>query len=138
MTEKTRVLFVCVGNACRSQMAEGFARKYGPDVVSPASAGLAPAVQVAPDTIRAMQEKNISLRDHFPKSLKQLRHFQFDLLVNMSGIELVAPAGAAVRTWPVRDPVAENYDVHCQVRDEIETLVMNLILELRRDRKNQR
>ena len=64
---KKRVLFVCVGNACRSQMAEGFARTYGSDVMIPASAGLAPASGVASATIRAMDEKNIDLRDHFFK-----------------------------------------------------------------------
>ena len=62
------MLFVCIGNACRSQMAEGFARAYGGDVMEAASAGLSPAVAVPPDTIRAMDEKNIDIRGQFPKS----------------------------------------------------------------------
>ena len=53
-----------------------------------ASAGLAPAFMVAQDTVRAMDEKNIDLRDQFPKSLKQLGRAQFDLVVNMSGFDL--------------------------------------------------
>jgi len=57
-----RVLFVCIGNACRSQMAEGFARAYGADVMIPASAGLAPAMNVARDTKTAMAEKDIDIR----------------------------------------------------------------------------
>ena len=56
-----RVLFVCIGNSCRSQMAEGFARAYGSDVMIPASAGFTPASRVAPDTIRAMAEPRISI-----------------------------------------------------------------------------
>ena len=48
-----RVLFVCVGNACRSQMAEGFARAYGKDVMVPESAGLAPAMTVPDETGRS-------------------------------------------------------------------------------------
>src|SRR5215831_5671130 len=128
-----RVLFVCIGNSCRSQMAEGFARAYGSDVILPASAGLAPALIVAPDTSRAMREKNISLDDHFPKTLRQLMNAHFDLIVNMSGMELPEEVTAPVRVWKVRDPIGTRYDVHCGVRDEIEKLVMDLILELRRD-----
>src|SRR5947209_5619839 len=116
-----RVLFVCIGNSCRSQMAEGFARAYGSDVMLPASAGIAPALVVAPDTRRCMKEKNISLDDHFPKSLDQLIKVKFDLIVNMSGVELQESPGE-VRTWKVRDPIGTRYDVHCAVRDEIEKL----------------
>ena len=127
-----RVLFVCVGNSCRSQMAEAFARAYGKDVIVAASAGLAPALMVAYDTKRAMKEKNLPLEDHFPKSLQQLSMVRFDLVVNMSGAELPATVQAPVRIWKVRDPIGVKYDVHCEIRDEIERLVMELILELRR------
>ena len=100
---KKRVLFVCIGNSCRSQMAEGFARTYGDDVLIAASAGLAPAFSVAPDTQRAMLEKNIDLRDHFPKSIRHLGRSQFDLVVNMSGgVSLEPPAarqGAETGTY---------------------------------------
>jgi arsenate reductase len=130
-----RVLFVCIGNSCRSQMAEGFARAYGSDVMLAASAGVAPALMVAGDTRRTMNEKNISLDDHFPKSLQQLVNVPFDLIINMSGVELPAELKAPVRTWKVRDPIGTKYDVHCGVRDEIEKLVMDLILELRRAEK---
>jgi arsenate reductase len=126
-----RVLFVCIGNSCRSQMAEAFARAYGSDVIVAASAGVAPALMVAADTHRAMREKNISLEDHFPKSLQQLANVHFDLVVNMSGVEL-HDIEAPVRAWKVRDPIGTKYDVHCGVRDEIEKLVMDLVLELRR------
>ncbi len=144
---KTRVLFVCIGNACRSQMAEGFARKYGSDVIIAASAGLAPAYMVPGDTIRAMDEKNIDLRDHFPKSFKQLARGapgpEFDLIVNMSGYDLPLEITTPVRIWDVLDPVAEDYETHCRIRDDIENRVMGLILELRRaadaaPRRNER
>jgi|HubBroStandDraft_2_1064218.scaffolds.fasta_scaffold473774_1 arsenate reductase len=131
-SSKTRVLFICIGNSCRSQMAEGFARKYGGDVMIAASAGLAPAFMVAQDTVRAMDEKDIDLRDQFPKSLKQLGRAQFDLFVNMSGYDLPPEIDTPVRDWDVADPIAEDYETHCKIRDEIETRVMGLILELRR------
>jgi arsenate reductase len=130
---KKRVLFVCIGNACRSQMAEGFARTYGSDVLIPASAGLSPATAVAPDTIRAMDEKNIDLRDHFPKSLRHLGRADFDLVVNMTGFFLPKefPAGRIV-DWEVADPVFMDFADHCEIRDTIEHLVMKLVLELRK------
>lgn len=128
---KTRVLFVCIGNACRSQMAEGFARTYGSDVMIPASAGLSPASAVAPDTIRAMDEKNIDLRDHFPKSLRHLGRAEFDLVINMSGFFLPKDYDGRVVDWEVADPVYMEYADHCGVRDAIEQLVMKLVLELR-------
>jgi len=129
---KARVLFICIGNSCRSQMAEAFARRYGSDVLIPASAGLAPAFIIAPDTMRAMEDKGIDLRDQFPKSLRQLERAQFDVIVNMSGIDLPPELAVGVRRWDVADPVAEDYETHCHIRDEIEGLVMDLILELRR------
>jgi len=114
-------------------MAEGFARTYGSDVLVPASAGLAPANNVAPDTIKAMKDKGIDLRDHFPKSIKQLGRSQFEIVVNMSGFSLPPLPGARLVEWDVEDPVAMNYEDHCGVRDEIERLVMRLVLDLRRD-----
>ena len=128
-----RVLFVCIGNSCRSQMAEGFARVYGKDVLIPASAGLAPATRIAPDTIEAMNEKGIDLRDHFPKSIRHLGRIDFDLIINMSGERLPSPSKCPVREWDVEDPVSLKYDDHCAVRDDIERLVMELVLELRRE-----
>ena len=128
-----RVLFVCIGNSCRSQMAEAFARAYGSDVLVPASAGLAPASRVAPDTLDAMQEKGLNLRDHFPKAIRHLGRVEFDLVLNMSGEPLPDTVRCEVRAWDVADPVSLSYEEHCAVRDEIESLVMHLILELRRD-----
>jgi arsenate reductase (thioredoxin) len=132
---KTRVLFVCIGNSCRSQMAEGFARKYGEDVIIAASAGLAPALGVAQDTVRAMDEKNIDVRPQFPKSIQQLGRAQFDLTINMSGFSLPEDGTSPTRHWDVPDPIGESYETHCKIRDQIEGLVMGLILDLRRAEK---
>ena len=128
-----RVLFVCVGNACRSQMAEAFARVYGQDALVAASAGLSPAMAVMPDTVRAMAEKEIDLSGQFPKTIRHLGRSQFDLVVNMSGFALPDDIGAPILEWEVPDPVSMNYEEHCEVRDEIERLVMHLILKLRRE-----
>jgi arsenate reductase len=129
----TRVLFVCIGNSCRSQMAEAFARAYGSDCIVASSAGLRPASMIAPDTMRAMAEKHIDIAEHFPKSLKYLERAEFDLVVNMSGKVLPTTFGnAKLVEWYVQDPIGMEYDEHCQVRNQIARLVMELILELRR------
>lgn len=127
------VLFVCLGNSCRSQMAEAFARAYGGDVMVAASAGLTPAMRVADDTMRVMLEKGLDLRDHFPKSIRHLGRAQFDIVINISGFDLPDSVGTSIRSWDIPDPVYLKFDEHCEVRDAIERLVMTLILELRRE-----
>jgi arsenate reductase (thioredoxin) len=135
-----RVLFVCIGNACRSQMAEGFARAYGADVIIAASAGLGPAMSVARDTKAVMAEKGIDLRAHFPKAIRHLGRAQFDLVINMSGSEIQPEhvPGATVVEWDVEDPISMTYEEHCKIRDRIETLVMKLVLDLRQAHKEPR
>ncbi len=132
---KQRVLFLCVGNACRSQMAEAFARAYGHDIMAPVSAGLSPAVMIDPRTKSVMSERAISLEEQFPKTLELALQPLPSLIINMSGVP-VPPIGAGipVETWRVRDPVGEAEGVHREVRDEVEGLVMNLILRLRQRR----
>ena len=137
MSEPKRVLFVCIGNACRSQMAEAFARAYGSDVLVSASAGLFPAKAVPPDTLRAMEEKDLDLSGRAPKSLVDLEGEKFDIMVNMSRFPLPPMGGATMREWHVPDPIMMDYKDHCAVRDRIERLVMNLILELRRLEKQE-
>ncbi|HTX37972.1 MAG TPA: hypothetical protein VME43_23240 [Bryobacteraceae bacterium] len=136
MSQPKRVLFVCLGNSCRSQMAEAFARLYGSDVMVPASAGLSPAMNIAPDTIRAMDAKGIDLRDQFPKSLRHLGRSQFDLVINLSGMELPPIPGAKCREWDIPDPIFLKYPEHCEVRDAIEHMVMTLILDLRQEQRS--
>jgi arsenate reductase (thioredoxin) len=131
---KRRVLFVCIGNSCRSQMAEGFARKYGSDVMEALSAGTAPASIVQPLTQQVMEEKNISLDGQYPKHVSTFDLSTFDLIINMSGYRLPGRPSVEVREWTVVDPVGRSEDVYTAVRDDIEAAVMRLILELRTGR----
>ncbi len=130
-----RVLFLCIGNSCRSQMAEGFARRYGSDVMHPASAGLSPAPIIQPLTKKVMEEKNISLDDQFPKSLDAVDVPTFDVIVNMSGMKMPSKMPIEVKEWKVEDPIGKTEEVYLAVRDQLEMAVMRLILELRRDEK---
>jgi arsenate reductase len=128
---KKRVLFVCIGNSCRSQMAEGFARAYGGDILTAASAGISPASIVQPLTKQVLAARNIRIDDQFPKGMEILAREQFDVIVNMSGEKLPLAPGAVVRDWPVRDPIGQTEAIYKTVAEQIEGLVMRLILELR-------
>jgi arsenate reductase len=132
---KKRVLFLCIGNSCRSQMAEAFARAYGADVMTVESAGLSPATIIAPLTKQVLAERNVNIDGHFPKGLEIAARAPFDLVVNMSGhpVPMNLP-NARIVTWPVRDPIGESEAVYRGVVQQIEGLVMGLILSLRNGR----
>ena len=130
---KMRVLFLCIGNSCRSQMAEAFARAYGADVMVAQSAGLMPAIDISPLTRQVLAEFNLNIDGHFPKSMEMLGREPFDVIVNMSGQPVSLPS-ARVLTWPVRDPIGQTEAVYRSVVQQIEGLVMGLILSLRSGR----
>jgi protein-tyrosine-phosphatase len=132
--QKRRVIFLCLGNVCRSQMAEGFARTYGSDVMDVTSAGLAPGHMVDPVTIRLMAERGVDISGHFPKDLRLATARGAELVINMSGYPSPGMT-IPVRDWQVRDPHMQPEKTHREVRDQIERLVMELILELRAPRR---
>jgi len=132
-TGKKRVLFVCIGNSCRSQMAEAFAKAYGSDVMEVQSAGVSPATTISPLTRHTLAERNLSIDGHFPKGLDLIRSQPFDMVVNMSGIPVVLP-GARILDWVVPDPIGQRDEVYRAVATQLEGLVMRLILELRTER----
>jgi arsenate reductase (thioredoxin) len=129
---KKSVLFVCIGNSCRSQMAEAFARAYGSDILNVRSAGLAPASIVQPLTRQVLTEKNIASEGQFPKGLESVAAESFDVVVNISGEPLPSrPVAHRSIEWRVRDPIGQSESLYRSVAAEIEALVMRLILELR-------
>jgi arsenate reductase (thioredoxin) len=115
-------------------MAEGFARVYGSDVIAAVSAGLSPAVSIAPLTRTVMREKNIDIGDAFPKGLDFAMRQGVDLIINMSGQKLPGKAFVQVEDWEVRDPIGLSEDIYRTVRDQIEQRVMRLILAIRAQR----
>ena len=127
---KKRVLFVCIGNSCRSQMAEAFAQAYGADILEVQSAGVAPANYIAPLTKQTLGEWNLNIDHHFPKGLDGMRSHMFDVVINMSGTPLRLP-GTLVIDWMVQDPIGQSPEFYRTVATQIEGLVMRLILELR-------
>lgn len=128
--QKKRVLFVCIGNSCRSQMAEALARTYGADVMEAHSAGLNPATVIAPLTRKVLGEKNMNIDGQFPKGVDLFTRIKFDVIVNMSGAP-VPTESARIVEWLVPDPIGKPEAVYRAVESQIESLVMRLILELR-------
>ena len=131
MPSKKRVLFLCIGNSCRSPMAEGFARAYGSDILEASSAGLSIASIVQPLTRKVMRDRNISIEEKAPFPIEFVDLSQVDLIVNLSGMEVHFPPEIPVLEWRVRDPIGAGEGVYEQVRDEIEARVVRLILDMR-------
>jgi arsenate reductase (thioredoxin) len=130
-----RVLFICIGNSCRSQMAEGFARFRYPDLMAPMSAGLLPAPIVQPQTIEVMAEAGIPIEDQKPKPIRDIDWRAADLVVNMSGsgiLQMLPGYEGGNLIWPVPDPMGRSMRKYRRVRDQIEALVDNLAMSLRR------
>lgn len=129
--KRKRVLFVCIGNCCRSQMAEGFAHEYGADIVAAESAGLAPAGIVVAETVRAMAQKSVDISDQYSKAFRLDEANECDLVVNMSGVGLPDGIRPPVLEWNVPDPIGESEEVYAEVRDQVEALVTDLIWKFR-------
>ena len=122
-----RVLFVCVENSNRSQMAEAFARRIGGDAVEALSAGSRPSGVINPKAIRYMGEVGIDLATHRSKSLDDIDG-EFDAVVTM-GCGDSCPWVPAKRRedWALPDPRAMDDDGYRVVRDEIAARVRTLL-----------
>jgi len=131
--EKIRILFVCIENSCRSQMAEGFAKKFGGDKIEAFSAGSKPSGIVNPDAIKVMKEVGIDISDQISKGFELLPYNKFDYVVTM-GCEDVCPYFPAKEKidWQIEDPKDKSIDVFRKVRDEIGSKVKGLIYPLLR------
>ncbi|MFO7639585.1 MAG: arsenate reductase ArsC [bacterium] len=126
----TRIIFACVGNSCRSQMAEAFCREMGRDVEC-ASAGSSPATRVQPDTITVLKEDGIDIAGARPKGFPDLPDLRFDYLVTM-GCEVACPflPGAKRVDWDIPDPYGRGIDEYRRVRDIIRHHVRDLLESL--------
>jgi arsenate reductase (thioredoxin) len=129
--KRLRILFVCVGNACRSQIAEGYARYLGADLVEAESAGMMPLGSVPDQTRKVMLEKEIPIDDQYPKGIEFFRDTEFDLVINMSGIQLPKGLKEKERRWAVADPYGRSDGAFRQVRDEVESRVRELLEQIR-------
>ena len=126
-----RVLFVCVENSCRSQIAEAFARMHVTGVVEPYSAGSKPSGQVNPKAIESMREVGYDLSRHSSKSLSDIPAIEYDVAVTMGCGDACPNVRAKQREeWNIPDPKALPADAFRKVRDLIEQKVKTLLAKL--------
>ncbi len=129
--EVKRVLFVCVENSNRSQMAEAFARMYGGDRVEAFSAGSRPSGRVNPKAVAAMQELGYDLTRHTSKSLEEIPPGPYDAVVTMGCGDACPNVPARRRLdWNVPDPREMSPEEFRQVRELIGQEVRELLERL--------
>jgi protein-tyrosine-phosphatase len=130
MTPK-RVIFVCVENSNRSQMAEAFARVHGGDAVEAYSAGSRPSGRINPKAVAAMREVGYDLGGHHSKGLPEVAGVEFDVAVTM-GCGDACPSLRAKRRedWDIPDPKDLPPEQVREVRNLIETKVRELLRSL--------
>lgn len=129
------ILFVCIGNSCRSPMAEAIAQtKYG-DLMQSSSAGIAPAPIVQPQTIACLLEKDFRLDPgKKPIPLKKSDWKNAHRIVNMSGygvLSLIPKYKGELLIWDVPDPITQPMTLYRRVRDQIEQEIDDLAASLR-------
>lgn len=124
---KYKVAFVCVHNSCRSQMAEGFAKKLGSDLFDSYSAGTEEYPEVKPLAVAVMEEIGISMADHYPKLLTDLPN-DIDIVITM-GCEVECPfvPSKHEEDWGLDDPSGGPIEDFRKTRDLIEDKVIDLI-----------
>jgi protein-tyrosine-phosphatase len=131
MSSVKRVLFVCVENANRSQMAEAFARMLGGAAVEAYSAGSRPSGSVNPRAIEAMRELGYDLSAHRSKSLDELPELAFDFVATMGCGDACPMVRARQRAdWSIPDPKHLPADEFRVVRDLIRDRVQTMLDEL--------
>lgn len=128
---RTRVAFLCYANACRSQMAEAYARALGSDVIEPLSAGVSPLGHIPSEVAEVMQEEGISIEGQHSKSLWDLKGGTIDLIVDLAGVLNQSASGVPIDSRPVVDPFGGELDDYRTTRDAVRAEVEALIEDFR-------
>jgi len=121
------VLFVCVHNAGRSQMAQAFFERYGPEDVVAESAGTKPAHEVSPVVVEAMRESGIDISGRRPKALSLEMQLHADWAVTMGCGDACPYVASAVEAWDVPDPAGRPIEDVRVIRDGLEAQVRELV-----------
>jgi arsenate reductase len=131
MSEKKTIMFVCVHNAGRSQMAAGFMRELGGDRVEVLSAGSAPKDSINPVAVEAMAEIGIDIANQKPKVLTPEAVQQSDVVITMGcGDACPYYPGKRYEDWVLEDPAGQGIEPVRAIRDEIKTRVEELLTEI--------
>ncbi|PZU39953.1 MAG: heat-shock protein HtpX [Microbacterium sp.] len=131
MSDKPTVLFVCVHNAGRSQMAAGYLRALAGDDVEVLSAGSAPKDQINPVAVAAMAEEGIDITGNTPKVLTVEAVKESDVVITMGcGDACPIFPGKRYEDWELDDPAGQGIEAVRPIRDEIRGRIESLIGEL--------
>ena len=131
MSKKPTVLFVCVHNAGRSQMAAGYMRELGAGRVEVLSAGSAPKETINPQAIAVMAEEGIDIANQQPKILTTEAVQESDAVITMGcGDACPFYPGKRYEDWVLEDPAGQGIDQVRKIRDEIKGRVQTLLSEL--------
>ncbi|MGA2969613.1 MAG: arsenate reductase ArsC [Acidimicrobiales bacterium] len=131
MKNRPEILFLCVHNAGRSQMAAGFARTLGGNRVVVHSAGSAPGETLNPAVVEVMKEKGIDITSESPRKLTDEMGLNADVIVTMGcGDACPVYPGKRYVDWELMDPAGKDVDEVRQIRDDIERRVRNLLADL--------
>jgi arsenate reductase (thioredoxin) len=131
MCRMKRLVFVCVENSNRSQMAEAFAHIYGGDRIEAFSAGSRPSGKINPRAIESMQEVGYDLTKHKSKSLSELPNQEFDVAVTMGcGDECPMLSAKRREDWQIPDPKNMPPVEFRAVRELIKQKITSLLSEL--------
>ncbi len=131
MSAKPSVLFVCVHNAGRSQMAAGWLRHLAGDAVEVRSAGSAPAESVNPAAVEAMREVGIDITDQKPKILEYEVAQDSDVIITMGcGDACPVFPGKRYEDWKLEDPAGQGVEAVRPIRDDIKTRIEALLADL--------
>ena len=124
---KKKVAFVCVHNSCRSQMAEGWAKKLGSDVLEAYSAGTEKYPEVKPLAVQVMEEAGVDMSDHHPKLLSDIPA-EVDILITMGcNVECPYVPCQHIEDWGLSDPSGGPIENYRKTRDIIKEKVEDLI-----------
>jgi protein-tyrosine-phosphatase len=135
MSETKKILFVCVENAGRSQIAEGFFRKYVISSYQPISAGTQPVNETNPLAIKVMKEIGIDISKQIPKMISEEMVHQSTKIVNMGCMDKESCPALFfnnVIDWKIPDPKGKSIDEVRKIRDQIEVKVIELVKNLER------
>jgi protein-tyrosine-phosphatase len=129
-----KVLFVCLGNACRSPMAEAIALRDAPDVIEASSAGLMPLGRIEPMTKETLAKNGFSSDELWSKTLLATALETADIVINMSGRpkQMAFKGVAKVEDWVVQDPYGADAELYQRIFEDIERRVGELAGRLRR------
>ena len=131
VSDTPTVLFLCVHNAGRSQMASGWLRHLAGDRIQVLSGGSAPAEKINPSAVEAMAEKGIDIADQYPKPWTDETVGVADVIVSMGcGDACPVLPGKRYLDWELEDPAGKGVDSVRPIRDDIEQRVRGLMAEL--------